>query len=304
MFWSEVMDYEVIIDAGHFFESPRWRDGRLWVSDFYAPEVYSTDLAGNVRVEAVVPNHPSGLGWLPDGRLLVVSMRDQKILRREENGELVVHADLTGLAGGQMINDMLVDERGHAFVGSVGFNPSAGDPVRSAPLFRVAPDGSAEVAASDLLLPNGMAMLPGPVLIVGESLGNCSTAFDVQDDGTLTNRRVWASYGPRIQSDDVTVLVGNAGVGADGCAADAEGALWVADAFHGRVIRLKDGHVVREIGVSDLGEKGAMAVALGGHDGRTMFICTAPDFDETARTAAKESKVIAVRVDVPAIDFA
>lgn len=299
-----MLDVTLILKDGHYFEGPRWHDGRLWVSDFFAHKVYSTNLEGDVRVEAEVPNRPSGLGWLPDGRLLISSMNDQKILRREENGELSVHADLSELAGGHQINDMHVDQRGHAYVGSMGFNPYVGDPVGPAPLLHVAPAGSADVAATDLWMPNGMAMLPGPVLLVGENLGNCHTAFDVQEDGSLTNRRVWASYGPRTTATDVMGAVMTTDVGTDGCAADAERALWVADAFHGRLIRVKDGEIVQQIPVRDLGEQGVFAVALGGTDGRTLFICTAPDYDPAARSAANESKVLAIKVDVPGIDFA
>src|SRR5689334_5216386 len=144
----------VVLDGYSFLECPRWHDGRVWVSDFYTHAVVASDGKGQTEVIATVPNQPSGLGWLPDGRLLIVSMRDRRLLRKEPSGEVVEHADLSGLAS-EMLNDMVVDATGRAYVGNFGFDLMSGAPIRSAAIIRVDPDGSAQVAADDLLFPNG-----------------------------------------------------------------------------------------------------------------------------------------------------
>jgi sugar lactone lactonase YvrE len=295
-------EFRVVLHGGHFYEGPRWRDGRLWVSDFFGHQVVSTDTAGDVRVEAKVPAQPSGLGWLPDGRLLISCMLDQRILRREPSGELVEHAHVRAQTGGNQINDMVVDERGNAYVGSFGFDPFAGQPIAPAPLVYVAPDGSVAVVAGDLYMPNGMVILPGGVLVVGETLGHRLTAFDIRDDGSLANRREWARFGPRPETTDVMEAIGALTVGPDGSAADAEGAIWVADAYHNRILRVKQGgKILREVSMGDIG---GYALALGGPRGRTLYICSAPDYQPDARSAAAEAKVLALEVDVPGIAFA
>jgi hypothetical protein len=168
----------VVLEKYSFLEGPRFRDGRLWISDFYTHRVVSCRPDGSdLREEAAVPAQPSGLGWLPDGRLLVVSMRDQRVLRREPDGALVTHADLAGVARGPG-NDMVVDAAGHAYVGCFGFDLMAGEPVAAAPLIRVDPDGAVTVAAEDLLFPNGSVVIDD-VLVVAESLGNRISAFDI-----------------------------------------------------------------------------------------------------------------------------
>jgi sugar lactone lactonase YvrE len=289
----------VVIDGGHFFEGPRWHEGRLWVSDFYGHQVISTTEDGDARVEAVVPNQPSGLGWLPDGRLLIVSMLDQLILRREPSGELVEHADLSGYTGGHLINDMWVDTDGTAYVSTFSFNPFAGDPLRTAPVVLVRPDGSSDVAATDFLVPNGIVPLPGSGIVVAETMGQCLTAFDRQPSGELTGRRAWAAFGPRPASDDVATAAATLSAGPDGISVpDADGAIWVADSFGSRVIRVREGgEILDEIRFPNTS---TYACALGGADGSTLFICAAPDFDAAARSAAAEAQVLAVKVAVPA----
>ena len=186
----------VVLEGYTYFECPRWHENRIWVSDFYTYQVISACEDGtDIRVEAEVPGQPSGLGWLPDGRLLVVSMRDQKILRRESDGELVVHADLSGYVSAN-VNDMLVDAQGRAYVGNFGFDLMNLAPVETADLLRVDPDGSVHVVARDLHFPNGMALTSTGDLLVDETLGNRISAFAVQADGSLGERRDWASFGP------------------------------------------------------------------------------------------------------------
>ena len=178
----------VVLERFSFLEGPRWHDGRLWISDFYTHRVLSCRADGSdVREEAEVPAQPSGLGWLPDGRLLVVSMRDQRVLRRETDGTLVTHADLAAVTAG-LVNDMVVDPAGRAYVGSFGFDLMAAAPVRTAPLVRVDPDGAVAVVAEDLHFPNGSVVLDG-VLVVAETFGNRISAFDVAADGSLGPRR-------------------------------------------------------------------------------------------------------------------
>ena len=185
-----------VADGFHFLEAPRWHDERLWFSDFYGYIVRSMREDGSdVREEASVAGQPSGLGWLPDGRLLVVSMIDRKVLRREPDGTMSVHADLGAHATGHT-NDMVVDAQGRAYVGNFGFDLMAGDPIETAALHRVDPDGTVTEVADDLWFPNGCAITADNVLLVVETFGNRVSAFDLTDGGELVNRRVWAEFGP------------------------------------------------------------------------------------------------------------
>lgn len=288
-------EFSVVLEGYSYLESPRWHEGRLWVSDFYTRQVVATDGGGRAEVVAEIPNQPSGLGWLPDGRLLVVSMRDQKVLRREASGELVEHADLSGLARGHA-NDMLVDREGRAYVGSFGFDLMGGGKIEPSVLVRVDPDGAATVAAEDLLFPNGMALLPDGTLVVAETWGNRLCAFDVGPDGRLGNRRVWASFGDPPRTDDVMEALGLISVAPDGICADAEGAIWVADGLNRRVLRVREGgEVVQEVHPGD----GVYACMLGDEDGRTLFMCVAPSFAEHERRDVREARLLSLHVDVP-----
>jgi sugar lactone lactonase YvrE len=282
-----------------FLEAPRWHENRIWFSDFYTHRVFSAREDGSaLRTEASVPQQPAGLGWLPDGRLLVVSMRDRRILRREPDGTLAVHADLSGHATGHA-NDMVLDAMGRAYAGNFGFDLMNGAPLETASLHRVDPDGTVTEVADDLWFPNGSVITPDGVLIVNETFGNRCTAFDVTGDGRLVNRRTWAEFGP-LPTDraiDKVLDQAKAGVGGDGACLDAEGALWIADATGGRLLRVKEGGEITD--ALRLGSP-VYACALGGADGQTLYACAAPDFDEAARTAASEASLIAIRVAVPA----
>ncbi|MFL1429864.1 MULTISPECIES: SMP-30/gluconolactonase/LRE family protein [unclassified Nocardiopsis] len=288
-------ELSVVLDGYSFLECPRWRDGRLWVSDFYTGQVVATDGRGGAEVVAEVPEQPSGLGFLPDGRALIVSMRDRRILVRADSGELSGHADLSGIAAG-VLNDMVVDEVGRAYVGDFGFDLMGGEPLRYTALNRVDPDGTVTTVAEDLGFPNGMVILPRGVLLVAETFAARITAFDIDSGGGLHNRRVWAQFGEIPRTTDVEEAVGLLQVAPDGICADAEGAVWIADALHERVIRVREGgEVVDEIHTGT----GVYACMLGGGDGRTLFLCTAPSFAEHERRAAREARLLAVRVDVP-----
>jgi len=285
-----------LVDGMAYLECPRWHDGRIWFVDFYTYAVYSAAADGSdLRTEVEVPGQPSGLGWLPDGRLLVVSMKDARVLRLEADGSLSVHADLAAYVSGHP-NDMVVDDRGRAYVGEFGFDLMGGADVAPGRLLRVDPDGSVSVAAEELLFPNGSVITDDRTLLVDETFGNRITAFDIAEDGTLGNRRTWAELGPvpteRVLADVLPQLV----VAPDGCCLDAEGALWVADAHRGRVLRVLEGGTVDR--TIDPGS-GVFACMLGGPDGRTLYLCSAPDFQEEARKNAREGRLLALDVDVP-----
>ena len=286
----------VVLEKLSFLESPRFLDGRLWLSDFYTHRVLSCRPDGSdLRDEASVPTQPSGLGRLPDGRLLIVSMRDQRILRREPDGTLVTHADLTAVARG-LCNDMVVDGAGRAYVGCFGFDLMAGAPVETAPLIRVDPDGGVSVVAEDLYFPNG-AVVVGDRLVLAESLGNRISAFDIGPEGSLGPRQDWARFGEVPASTDAGEALASVAVAPDGICADAEGAVWAADAIGGRAVRVREGgEIVDEV---DAGT-GVYACVLGGDDGRTLYLCTAPSFAEHERRDTREAALLAVRVDVPA----
>jgi len=287
-------DVTVFSDGYTFLECPRWRDGRLYISDFYTHRVLALDSKGNAELVVEVPNQPSGLGWLPDGRMLIVSMRDHKIMRLE-NGKLVEHADITGLVSGHL-NDMVVDRAGHAYIGNFGFDLMAGSQATETVLVKVDPDGSASVVADGMLFPNGSVVL-GDTLVVAESFGHRLSAFTIAADGTLGPRRDWVKFGEPPTSRNVEEMFGEITIAPDGIGADAEGDIWVADALNQRVVRARQGEgIVEEISTAP---QGAFACMLGGDDGRTLFICAAPGFAEHERIGATDAQLLAVKVDVP-----
>jgi sugar lactone lactonase YvrE len=223
-------------------------------------------------------------------------MTDRLLLRREDDGSLAVHADLSGYADWPA-NDMAVDDQGRAWVGSFGFDIMNGAAPAPAPLLRVDPEGSVAVVSEPLHFPNGVVVL-GETLIVAESFGNRISAFDIQADGNLSERRDWARFGPLPASTDLHEALGEVAVVPDGIAIDSEGALWVADAIGNRAIRLREGGEI--VGEVSSGDNGTYAVALGGADGRTLYLCTAPDFSEHNRKDTREAELLSVRVEVPA----
>ena len=289
-------EISTVVSDRKYLECPRWHDGRIWFVDFYTHQVLSAREDGiDLRVEVEVPAQPSGLGWLPDGRLLVVSMRDSRLLRQEPDGSLVTHADLGAYVGGHP-NDMVVDALGRAYVGNFGFDLMGGAAIEPADLLRVDPDGTVTRAAPDMWFANGSVITPDGVLLVDETFGNRVTAFDIAADGTLVNRRIWAKFGELPDDRELGKALGQLVVAPDGCCLDAEGAMWIADAIGGRLIRVVEGgEIVDEISVGS----GVYACMLGGTDGRTLYACSAPDFDEHARAAANDGRLLAVRVDVP-----
>jgi sugar lactone lactonase YvrE len=286
-----------VLEGGGFFEGPRWHEGTWWVSDFYRRTVSRVTPDGAEAVVVEVEGQPSGLGWLPDGSLVVVSMKDHRVLRYAD-GTLSTHADLTEHCGGHL-NDLVVTDAGQVFVGDFGFDLMGGGDARTASLKRIDPDGTVSVAAEGLQFPNGMVVPPdGGTLVVGETLGNRYTAFDLGADGALTNRRVWAPLGPEVTGRTTEEVLGQLTVAPDGCALDAEGHVWAANALAGALCRVAPGgEIVDEVAMPD--GLGVFACGLGGEDGRTLIACAAPDFHEEPRKAAREAKLITTTVEVP-----
>jgi sugar lactone lactonase YvrE len=287
-----------LLDGGAFFESPRWRDGRWWVSDFYRHAVYTVTPDGREEHVLDVEGQPSGLGWLPDGDLLVASMRDRQVLRRAADGTVSVHADLSAVSPG-ILNDMVVDAAGRAWVGDFGFDLMAWDTPVTTSIKRVDADGTVTVAADGLVFPNGAMVTPdGRTLIVGETLGNRYTAFTIGVDGTLSDRRVWAELGPEVVLGDPTDVIGQIRVAPDGCGLDAELHIWSADGVGGRAARVAPGgEIVDEVKAPD--GLGCFACMLGGEDGRTLLMCCAPDYFEANRRDTREAILVTTRVEVP-----
>lgn len=285
------------VEGGNYFECPRWHEGRWWASDFYRHAVFSYDHDGRERLEVEVEAQPSGLGWLPDGDLLVVSMKDRRVLRRRSDGSVGSHAQLAELTTGHA-NDMIVDRHGRAFVGNFGFDLMAGGTPAPASLVRVEPDGTAAVAAADLWFPNGMVITDDGTLIVAETFAARFTAFDIQPDGSLANRRVWAQVQPSPEPGDTETMLSAVSFAPDGCALDAEGHVWAANALGAAVCRVAPGgRIVDEVAMPE--GLGVFACGLGGEDGRTLIACAAPDFYEGPRAAAREAVLLSTTVAVP-----
>ena len=270
---------KVLLDHLAFPEGPRWHDGKLFFSDMHAHKVMTVDLEGKTQTLAEVPNRPSGLGWLPDGRMLVVSMTDRKLMRLE-GGALKLHADLSKLASFDC-NDMVVDAKGRAYVGNFGYDLHTNAPQKPAELVMVTPEGKASVVADELQFPNGTVIsADGKTLIVGESMGRRLTAFDIKPDGSLTNRRLWAEIAPALP---------------DGIALDAEGAIWASSPFTNETIRvLEGGKVTERIKTSQM----SIACALGGKDRKTLFVLTAPTTDPEKCRANPASRIEITQVEV------
>ncbi|WP_206420034.1 SMP-30/gluconolactonase/LRE family protein [Minwuia thermotolerans] len=271
---------ETLVEGLKFGEGPRWRDGWLWYSDFYAHHVRRVNLQGRVAEVVDVANQPSGLGFMPDGSCLIVSMLDRRLLRLKD-GKLTEHADLSDRVDAPC-NDMVVDAMGRAYVGNFGFERHKGQSPKTTSMWRVDPDGSIHEAAGDLMFPNGTVITPdGGTLIVGETFASRLTAFDVAEDGALSNRRVWAEM---------------AGGVPDGICLDEEGAIWVADPRGCRVQRiLEGGRVAEEIALEG---RGAYACMLGGPEKRHLFVITNEDSGPgvAERTAGR---VEVTEVDIP-----
>jgi len=240
----------VLLSGLAFGESPRWHEGRLWFANWCTPEIIAVDLQGRSEVMAHAPTTlPVCIDWLPDGRLLVVSGRESRLLRQEPGGELVTHATLSDLA--PIWNEIVVDGRGNIYVNGGGFDEPG-------LIALITPDGAARKVAADLAFPNGMAVTPdNKTLIVAESHATCLTAFDIEEDGSLSGRRVWADL---------------AGLAPDGISLDAEGAVWYATVPGMCCVRVKEGgEILQKIQL----DRACFACMLGGEDKRTLFMLVA-----------------------------
>jgi len=248
-----VPEPQTLMSGIAFGESPRWHDGRLWFADWGAQELIAADLEGRSEVVVRVPSSPFSIDWSPEGRLLIVSGPEGVLLRRESDGSLVTHADLSGLSDHPW-NEIVVDGRGNAYVNNIGFEFPCGE-FAPGTVALLAPDGSVRQVADGVAFPNGMAVTPDDsALIVAESYANELTAFDIAEDGGLSNRRVWADLGDGVP---------------DGLCFDAEGAVWYADVPNKRCVRVREGGEVLQ--TIDL-DRGCFACMLGGPDGKTLFL--------------------------------
>ncbi|MEU9022167.1 SMP-30/gluconolactonase/LRE family protein [Actinomadura sp. NPDC048394] len=273
-------EIRTLVDGRGLVESPRWHDGRVYFSDWSAGEVVAADLDGHAEVVARVKSLPLCTAWLPDGGLVIVDSPNGRLLRREDDGSLTVHADL-GLTGW---NDIVVDGRGNAYVNRAGFEPMAGEEAKPGFVFLATPDGTVREVADDIAFPNGMAVTPdGSTLIVADSYRGELVAFAIGAGGGLSDRRVWAALG------DGTP---------DGICTDAEGAVWYADVPHDRCVRVAEGGEV--LGVVEV-DRGAFACALGGPDGTTLFITAAQwqGMTEPEPVRPGSGRVLVAEVEVP-----
>jgi sugar lactone lactonase YvrE len=267
-----------------YTECPRWHDGRLWFSDQYLGWVYSMTPDGAVEPVVEVPGRPAGLGWLPDGRLLVVSM-DRHELLLLEGDELRSVADLAPYHPGPS-NDMVVDGRGRAYIGNIGFDYYGGEAPRLTSLVVADPfTGNCSVVAGELSVPNGAVITPdGLRLILAESFGHCLTAFAIRPDGSLTDRRVFAALASLVP---------------DGICLDAEGAIWAATVSDG-VIRVREGGDILDR--VDVPGRQVYACALGGVTGRDLYICSAGSDEPSVAVERRDATIERITVDTPAAD--
>ncbi len=265
-----------------FLEAPRWHEGRLWCVDFFTNRVLSFDQQGEEHLEAEIPGIPSGIGFLPDGDLLVVSQFDHKVLRCS-GSRISEHADLTRISVGAT-NDMIVDADGDAYVGNWGFNLAAGGAPEPARLALVRVDGSVSVVAEDLIFPNGMILTEdGSTLLVAESFANRITAFDVGANKALSGRRIWADLGEPYTPDGICL--------------DSNGGVWAGNPLVGKFIHISaDGEIVDEI---DCGDRWAVACVLGGPERTTLYTLQAETTMEDQPKGISSAFIETVIVDAP-----
>lgn len=290
------MSRDVFFEGLAFGESPRWHEGRLYLADVFAKQVVSVGLDGTSRIEVEMDDHPSGIGWLPDGRMLVVSMLERAVLRQESAG-LDVHADLADVCPGAC-NDMVVDGHGRAYVGNAGYSYRyRGEPVamkRSTSLVMVNPDGEVRPQPGTLMFPNGVVVSgDGRLLVVAQSHGARLTAYDVGDQGDLSGERVFAQLPARFDHPD-------------GICMDAEGGVWVANPEPQCCVRIVDGGQVTHL--IDTAPWECIACMLGGDDGQTLFLVLTPSRHDRASasmtlggppSSERVGRVETIRVDTP-----
>ena len=265
-----------------FPEQPRWHDDLLWFSDWGTREVVTVDLDGNHEVALRGSSFPLCVDWLPDGRLLFVSASEGLLRRRDPDGSLVVHGDLSRASQPPAVNELVVDSRGNAYVNGGGFDLRAGEAFAPGVIVLVTEDGLVRQVANDLAFPNGILVTgDNSTLIVAESYAKRLTAFEVTHEGTLINRRVWADLGDGVP---------------DGICLDVEGAVWYADVPNKRCVRVREGG---EILTTVELDRGCFACALGGFDRTTLFV-TANEWKGPAKMFDGPPSGQVVIVDAPA----
>jgi sugar lactone lactonase YvrE len=280
-----VPEPRILMTGLAFGESPRWHEGRLWVSDWGAQELHAVDLDGKSKVTDRLPSFPSCIDWLPDGRLLLVSAHDGFLLRKEPDGSLGTYSDLTALADHPW-NEIVVDGRGNAYVNNIGFEFPEGEFALGI-IALVTPDGSARQVATGVAFPNGMVVTAdNSTLILAESYANRLTAFDIAADGSLSNQRAWADLGSGVP---------------DGICLDVDNAVWYGDVPNNRCVRVREGgEVLQTIHL----DRGCFACMLGGPDRRTLFMVSQEwggpaNMDEGARTG----QVLTVETPTPGVGW-
>jgi sugar lactone lactonase YvrE len=285
---NHVLEAEPFIDGLYFGECPRWHDGRLWYSDFFDHAVFSVSPEGERRTEVDIEGEPAGLGWLPDGRLLINSRLDRAVIRREADGTLVPHGSLTPWATWHA-NDMVVASNGQAYCGNFGFDldglyngTTPASAIAPTSLIRVDPDGTSHQAADDLAFPNGTVITDDDAtLIIAESMGGRLSAFDRATDGTLSNRREWAAL---------------PGVAPDGICLCADGTVWVANALGHECVRVAEGGEILERVTTS---QGCFACMLGDEDRQTLYLVTAESSDANVARLNRNGALEKVRTSVP-----
>jgi sugar lactone lactonase YvrE len=294
---SLMRPFTVLASGGGYFEGPRWHDGRWYVSDLHRHAVFSYDEAGDEEVVVETTEKPSGIGWLPDGSMVFVTMDDHMLWQRTVDGAVAQYADLSEHCGGQL-NDMVVDSSGRAFLGNHGFDPFAGDAPRTSGIIRVDPGGSSQVVADELWFPNGMVITPdGRTLLVGESGAGRYTAFTITADGRLIDRRIWAELSPAPVVGAWWDMIDALTVVPDGCCLDSEGAVWVATPKGSHALRIAEGGAVLEDLAAPDGHE-VFACMLGGQNGRTLLLCCAPGL-AAADEGTNSAILVTTTVDVP-----
>ena len=266
-------DTKILLDGLCFAEGPRWHDNKLYFSDMHADTVYALESSGKLSAVVKLDNdQPSGLGWLPDGRLLIVSMTERKVLAYD-GSTLKELANLSGIAS-YHCNDMVTDSRGRSYVGNFGFNLHKGSTFRKTEMIMVESNGNSRIVAEELAFPNGTVITPdGHTLIVAETMAARLTAFDIESDGSLTHRRLWAKLDGAIP---------------DGICLDSAGGIWVASPSSNEALRVEEGGKVTDrIAV----ENSAYACMLGGENGKTLHILTSKTSDPAACVIQKSAAV-------------
>ncbi len=273
---------QLLLDGLMFPEAPRWHQGNLWFTDQHARLIKTVNLQGKSSVVAELSDLPGGLGWLPDGRLLVVSMCRRQLLVLN-HGKLELFADLSNFASFHC-NDLLVDRLGRSYVGNFGYDLHGDEPVTSAEIILVLSDGKVKIVADDVVFPNGMAITPdGKYLIVAETFASRLSAFKVYPDGSLGKHELWADLGEAFP---------------DGICLDQEHAVWVACPNTGEVIRVRQGGEIIDR-VTPIGK--AYACMLGGDKRTTLFVLSSETDNPEQAKQMLSGRIEIVDVEVPGI---